>query len=70
MHAYTLIGVAEYKQVKLVKIRNPWGAEKYTGPWSDKSTMWTTEARAALGSVDKDDGIFWMNLSTFKSLFT
>jgi len=69
-HAYSLIGVAEYQQIKLVKIRNPWGAEKYKGPWSDKSSEWTTDARTALGSVDKNDGVFWMPLSTFKSLFS
>lgn len=34
-HAYTLKGVHEYNGVKLVEIRNPWGAEKYMGEWSD-----------------------------------
>jgi hypothetical protein len=69
-HAYTLIGVAEYNKIKLVKIRNPWGAEEYKGPWSDKSSEWTTDARTALGSVVKDDGIFWIPLTSFKSLFS
>lgn len=68
-HAYTIIGNAEYQGTKLVKIRNPWGSEGYTGPYSDKSSEWTPEARAALGSVDKDDGIFWMTISDFKDLF-
>ena len=26
-HAFTTLGVAEYKGIKLVKIRNPWGSE-------------------------------------------
>lgn len=70
MHAYTLLGVNTYKTTKLVKIRNPWGEEQYTGPWSDKSSEMTPEAREALGTPDKNDGIFWMDLATFKSHFS
>lgn len=28
---------------KLIKMRNPWGNSKYTGPWSETSTLWTAE---------------------------
>jgi len=64
-----VIGCAEYGSVKLVKIRNPWGSEGYTGDWSDKSSKWDSSSRAALNHVEKDDGIFWMTLSDFKDLF-
>jgi len=36
-HAYTTLGVVELSNgVKLVKARNPWSSERYTGPWNDK----------------------------------
>jgi len=28
---------------KLIKMRNPWGNSKYTGPWSELSSLWTEE---------------------------
>lgn len=42
MHAYTILGTYTLSNgVQLVKIRNPWGREKYHGPWSDDSELWT-----------------------------
>ena len=41
-HAYTLLGVVELSNgVRLVKLRNPWGNELYTGPWFDGDPQWT-----------------------------
>ena len=41
-HAYTLLStVVTSGGVKLVKVRNPHGNEKYTGPYSDGSTQMT-----------------------------
>lgn len=47
-HAYSVVGYYELKDAfgtvkqKLFRIRNPWGADKYTGPWSDGDTSrWT-----------------------------
>ena len=40
-HAWTTLGVTEaVPGVKLVKVRNPWGHEKYTGPWCDECKEW------------------------------
>ena len=44
-HAYTVLEAKELTQgpkkgTKLIKVRNPWGKEKYNGPWSDKSDLW------------------------------
>jgi Calpain family cysteine protease len=41
-HSYGLIGVTEVTDVfgdnvKLVKLRNPWGSGEWTGDWSDNS---------------------------------
>lgn len=47
-HAYTVLGAAEYNGEKLILVRNPWGKEKYTGPWSDNDRKWTPAAQKAL----------------------
>jgi len=61
-HAYALLGVAELKNAagdvvhRIVKMRNPWGSEKYHGPWSDHSDLWTKEWADQVGLKEKDDG--------------
>jgi len=64
-HAYTVIGVATVedangKKHRLVKARNPWGAEGYNGDWSDKSKLWTPALREQVGSKVANDGVFWL----------
>ena len=49
-HAYTLLDAFElYKdgqpQEKLLKIRNPWGSEYFSGSWSDASELWTEDLK-------------------------
>lgn len=68
-HAYTVLGVAVYKGEKLVKIRNPWGVEEYTGAWSEKSSKWTQDARKVLNHPDLNDGIFFVPMSLYKTVF-
>ena len=68
-HAYTIIGTAEYQGEKLVHVRNPWGVEKYTGPWSDGDSKWTQDAYNQLGHAKKNDGTFWVPLENFKEMF-
>ena len=64
-HAFTILGTKEVTdaagtKTKLVKIRNPWGAEEYKGDWSDSSTKWTPALRTQAGSVVKNDGEFFI----------
>ena len=33
------------KSVKLVRLRNPWTKEKYTGPWGEADAKWTNETK-------------------------
>ena len=73
-HAYTLIGafnikLDNLKEVKLLKIRNPYGSKEWQGNWSDKSKKWTTRTRAQVNGANKDDGIFFMELSDFMKFF-
>lgn len=45
-HAYVVVGVVELSTGdRLVKLRNPWGKEKYIGDWSDSSDKWTEKLR-------------------------
>jgi hypothetical protein len=60
-HAYSLIGTHILSNgVRLVKLVNPHGVDKYTGDWSDSSSKWTTALRAEVASVvDENDGVFF-----------
>ena len=45
-HAFTVLGTERLSDgTKLMKVRNPWGAEKYAGPWSDSSYYWSERFR-------------------------
>lgn len=61
-HAYTVLSVYEFKHnskdVRLLKLRNPWGNNEWNGAWSDKSELWTPKLRQLCDLSDKDDGIF------------
>ena len=40
-HAYTVLGTSKLNNGKrLVKIRNPWGQEGFSGAYGDKSPLW------------------------------
>ena len=75
-HAYTIIGVTTVTlpnnggYQRLVKARNPWGSEKYTGKWSDKSDLWTDAMRNQAGSVMANDGIFFIPIEEYKIDFS
>ena len=54
-HAYSVISVHEienpkYKnpKIKLLKLRNPWGHQEWSGDWSDSSHLWTPELKDML----------------------
>jgi len=44
-HAYALIQVKQYKAIRLLNIRNPWGEKEWDGDWSDTSPLWTREMK-------------------------
>lgn len=74
-HAYTLVGTLELKAGKevlhrLLKMRNPWGKEKYSGPWNDSDERWTDEFKKQAKLVVANDGIFYMELKDYKKAFT
>jgi hypothetical protein len=75
-HAFSPITTKVYKDEKgvstrLVHIRNPWGSERYSGPWSDNSAQMTERARKYLNNHQKNtrDGNFWVPVDLYKTLF-
>jgi hypothetical protein len=68
-HIYTTLGTAVYRNEKLIKLRNPYGNENFSGPWSDGDNRWTADAKSRLGHSAKNDGTFWMRFSDFHRLF-
>ena len=48
-HAYHVIGAFSLKDANgnvvqnLMRVRNPWGYDTYSGPWSDADSKWTSQ---------------------------
>ena len=55
--------------IRLVKLRNPWGKGEWNGEWSDSSPLWTSRVKQELGFTDKDDGIFYMGFQDWLNYF-
>jgi hypothetical protein len=71
-HAYTVQGVKEVTdangtKTKLVRLRNPWGAEQYSGPWCDSCDEWTAETIAQTGHAEANDGVFYIPLDAYQA---
>jgi len=68
-HAYTIIGYHVLSNgVKLLKLRNPWGVETFTGPWSDSSALWTEALKAEVNlQSNSEDGFFYISLEDYYS---
>lgn len=50
-------------------MRNPWSSERYTGAWSDSSSLWTDAARKEVGLVKANDGAFFLPFDTYVTYF-
>ena len=69
-HAYTVQGVVEVTDAagvttKLVRLRNPWGSEKYKGPWCDSCAEWTAETEEQAGLMRSNDGVFFIPIDIY-----
>lgn len=56
----------------MIRLRNPWGAQEWFGPWSDHSDEWRRvpkSERDKMGLNFEDDGEFWMEFSDFLRYF-
>jgi hypothetical protein len=51
-HAYAILGTYEIKSstgasvAKLIRVRNPWNIDTYSGPWCDSCSDWTDAYKA------------------------
>lgn len=74
-HAYTIKSVYQEKislikgggehELKLMRIRNPWGHQEWNGDWSDDSDMWTPELLEKFSHHKGDDGEFFMSYQDY-----
>ena len=74
-HAYSLIACAEVpgsdgRQHRIVQVRNPWGDDQeWNGLWSDKSPIWTPQAKQIVNHKAEADGTFWITIEDFSKNF-
>ena len=72
-HAYSLISAHQLDtpqgELRLVKIRNPWGYKEWNGDWSDSSPKWTPELKEKVNFEKKDDGIFFISFKDYLDFF-
>ena len=70
-HSYTVLGTVKLTDGKrLVKIRNPWGKEGFSGAYGGKNTLWDETAKKEAGYLDKNDGIFFTDIETYVMSFS
>lgn len=75
-HAYSIIDTAVLRdssngnEIRLIKIRNPWGTNEWLGDWSDGSRKWSEEFKQIVGLEEKEDGVFWMSYEDFIKFYT
>ena len=70
-HSYSVLHAVELSNgIRLLKIRNPWSSERFTGRWSDSSNLWTRKFVDEVGGhYSSDDGIFFIQLEDYFSNF-
>ncbi|USW56034.1 Putative cysteine peptidase, cysteine active, peptidase C2, calpain, catalytic [Septoria linicola] len=68
-HAYAVLDKFEEGDLKLLKLKNPWGEVEWEGDWSDGSKLWTAEMMTKLKHTFGDDGIFWISYKDFLKHF-
>ena len=68
-HAYSLISIHKVQsrgqEVRLLRLRNPWGSGEWEGDWSDDSPLWTEALKRQVNFRGADDGIFYIELQDY-----
>ena len=70
-HDYTLINIYTVgDNIKLVKLKNPFGCSEYNGDWEDSDDKWTTEIKKQCEfKEENNEGIFYMPYKDFVKYF-
>ena len=74
-HSYNVIDTRLLKhpngnEIKLLKIKNIYGTNKWLGDWSDGSHKWNEEFIKKCGMDKKEKGIFWMAFDDYIRFYT
>lgn len=71
-HAYTVLSVYEDSnlELKLIKLRDPWGIGGWKGAYSNSSVLMNEKLKKLLNYEDKNDGSFYINLDDFTAYFS
>ena len=72
-HSYACLGVVLVgltEEVRLVKLRNPWGNCEWSGDWSVDSDCWTDETKLQSGFSTLECGVFYMHITDFCKHFS
>lgn len=68
-HAYSVLDVRDIDNLRLVRLRNPWGHFAWNGDWSDGSVLWTTKLRELLSPHLASEGLFWISYNDLLKYF-
>ena len=69
-NAYTVLGTIKLNSgVRLVKIRNPWGADGFPNAYSDSNLLWDEQAKAQAG-IKNEEGVFFVDIDTYLNQFS
>jgi hypothetical protein len=73
-HAYTVMNTYiitddEGKEIKLLKIKNPWGHKEWKGDWSDEwlgwNQSWLEEFKNEIDFKSQNDGVFFIEFEDY-----
>jgi len=67
-HAYGVLEIIEYKNIRILLVKNPWGHFRWNGKFStNDTTNWTPELKRIFHYDDlksEDTGIFWIDFDS------
>lgn len=74
-HAYAVLDIRKFKNIRLFQIKNPWSHLRWRGNYSEYDvTNWTDELKKSLDYDPKmacnvDNGIFWIDYDSLLKFF-
>jgi len=71
-HAYAVLDLREISPaLRLVKLRNPWGSDTWSGDWGPHSSKWieAEDLRRLLRPEREDTGVFWITWEDWRKYF-
>ena len=71
-HSYLIVYPKKWEErnLYLLKLKNPWGKNEWSGNWSNNSLSWTEETKSYFNYYNNnDDGTMWIDLNDFINYF-